>query len=417
MTTGLDAEVAAAAAGVSVTSAGDATAAAVRAGVLTAAAEGGGLTFVHDLVRESLSSRLSPERARAAHRRLAGLLAGRTGHTRRPSGRALGRCRRRPGGLCPGRDLVAAGGRGVGAVAGVRGRRRPPGESGPGGRRSGSDRHAARRDLPRRRPSVVPRRSIRGRRRRGRSSRRPRRGRRSPGPRRRRRPGGGLGQLSGCPGGDHPVGPGRAGPGRRLDQRRDPSAAAGPAGRHARELRRGPRRPTDRRGHGSRAPQRGPGRPPRGDRRPDGVHPRDRVRRRAAGPGRGGRRDLFAAPGTGAGAAGPHVAPPGGGRARGHGPGHGGASPPEAHRRRDPPAARRVARPPRVGRHGDPARRLRRDPRAARARERGRPGVGRHRRRQRRERGGLRGGPAPRGPHPRPGDDPADARPRRRCRR
>ncbi len=79
VTTGLDAEVAAAAAGVSVTSAGDATAAAVRAGVLTAAAEGGGLTFVHDLVRESLSSRLSPERARAAHRRLAELLAGRTG--------------------------------------------------------------------------------------------------------------------------------------------------------------------------------------------------------------------------------------------------------------------------------------------------------------------------------------------------
>lgn len=79
VTTGLDAEVAAAAAGVTVASAGDATASAVRAGVLTTAAEGGGLTFVHDLVRESLSSRLSPERARAGHRRLAGLLAGRTG--------------------------------------------------------------------------------------------------------------------------------------------------------------------------------------------------------------------------------------------------------------------------------------------------------------------------------------------------
>jgi DNA-binding CsgD family transcriptional regulator/tetratricopeptide (TPR) repeat protein len=79
VTTGLDAEVAAAAAGVPVASAGDATAAAVRAGVLTAAAKGGGLTFVHDLVRESLSSRLSPERSRAAHRRLAVLLAARTG--------------------------------------------------------------------------------------------------------------------------------------------------------------------------------------------------------------------------------------------------------------------------------------------------------------------------------------------------
>ena len=59
VTTGLDAEVAAAAAGVSVARAGDATATAVRAGVLTAAVDGGGLTFVHDLVRESLSSRLS----------------------------------------------------------------------------------------------------------------------------------------------------------------------------------------------------------------------------------------------------------------------------------------------------------------------------------------------------------------------
>ena len=69
----LDAELAAAAADVDVAVAGDATAAALRAGLLVRAADGRSLMFAHELVREALTVRLTPDRARAAHRRIAEL--------------------------------------------------------------------------------------------------------------------------------------------------------------------------------------------------------------------------------------------------------------------------------------------------------------------------------------------------------
>ncbi len=75
----LDAELAAAAADVDVAVAGDATAAALRAGLLVRAADGRSLAFAHELVREALTARLTPDRAQAAHRRIAQLGTTRAG--------------------------------------------------------------------------------------------------------------------------------------------------------------------------------------------------------------------------------------------------------------------------------------------------------------------------------------------------
>ncbi|HEU4998129.1 MAG TPA: AAA family ATPase [Lapillicoccus sp.] len=76
---GLDAELAAAAADVDPPTAGDATAAAVRAGLLAPAADGRSLAFAHELVREALAGRMAPDRARSTHRRIAALLSTRAG--------------------------------------------------------------------------------------------------------------------------------------------------------------------------------------------------------------------------------------------------------------------------------------------------------------------------------------------------
>ena len=75
----LDAELAAAAADVDVAVASDATASALRAGLLVRAADGRSLVFAHELVREALTVRLTPDRARAAHRRIAELGTTRAG--------------------------------------------------------------------------------------------------------------------------------------------------------------------------------------------------------------------------------------------------------------------------------------------------------------------------------------------------
>ncbi|MEP6632491.1 MAG: helix-turn-helix transcriptional regulator [Lapillicoccus sp.] len=75
----LDAELAAAAAGVDVGTAADATATALRAGLLVRAPDGAGLTFAHELVREALADRLTSDRAAAAHRRMAVLGSARPG--------------------------------------------------------------------------------------------------------------------------------------------------------------------------------------------------------------------------------------------------------------------------------------------------------------------------------------------------
>ena len=75
----LDAELAGAAADVELSVAGDATAAALRAGLLVRAADGRSLAFAHELVREALIVRLTPDRARAAHRRIAELGTTRAG--------------------------------------------------------------------------------------------------------------------------------------------------------------------------------------------------------------------------------------------------------------------------------------------------------------------------------------------------
>jgi DNA-binding CsgD family transcriptional regulator len=75
----LDAELAAAAADVDVATAGDATASALRAGLLVRATDGRSLAFAHELVREALAVRLTPDRARAAHRRIAELGTTRAG--------------------------------------------------------------------------------------------------------------------------------------------------------------------------------------------------------------------------------------------------------------------------------------------------------------------------------------------------
>ena len=298
VTTGLDAEVAAAAAGVSVTSAGDATAAAVRAGVLTAAAEGGGLTFVHDLVRESLSSRLSPERARAAHRRLAGLLAGRTGI---PAVRVAAhwdaagadpeacaqaatwwqRAAEESARLRAYEDAAALQARAVLATDAAGATATQLAETSLAAARAwyragryadavaAADRAAGHAGAAGR-PDLVADAAL------------------------------AVGWVS-YPAAQEVI--------TRLARvALDQGGAAISDATRARLLAQQVAMlgnyaeahggPTDRRGHGSRAPQRGPGRPPRGDRRPDGVHPRDRVRRRAAGPGRGGGRDLLAARGN-----------------------------------------------------------------------------------------------------------------------
>ena len=79
VTAHLDAELAAAAADVDVGTAAAATATALRANLLVQAPDGAGLAFAHELVREALADRLTSDRARAAHRRIAVLGSARPG--------------------------------------------------------------------------------------------------------------------------------------------------------------------------------------------------------------------------------------------------------------------------------------------------------------------------------------------------
>ncbi len=79
VTAHLDAELAAAAADVDLGTAADATATALRAGLLVRVPDGAGLAFAHELVREALAARLTSDRAAAAHRRIAVLGSARPG--------------------------------------------------------------------------------------------------------------------------------------------------------------------------------------------------------------------------------------------------------------------------------------------------------------------------------------------------